>query len=358
MSVSINSGSIILPEKDIVTLFKTASNDSVTFTKTNGNYTSLSLPNGSKAPSGEYDIEGGKAVFVKIYEKAGYDVYRLRNAATVGIEFTPKASITLDNAITLNVYVPANNSLQKLVFNGTEYANSNLDTLSTREIDGTLYYAFNLPLASSDAAKTFTLKAYITNGETTAVASFSFSVISYAAKVLEDPGASAVEKELARDVLAYIRAAYEYFDKFNSKEEIARAVTLIDELIGDYEGTPISSGVTAQDKNGTVTKVTLNLDTKPTIRFFVNDTTLKFFINGAKLNTVTGIDETFGTYVELDAHAYALAETITYGDGGSYHVSSFLDGASGTNHERLAALFIKYTESAAAYRASVLSEKN
>ena len=358
VSVSINSGSIILPEKDIVTLFKTASNDSVTFTKTNGNYTSLSLPNGSKAPSGEYDIEGGKAVFVKIYEKAGYDVYRLRNAATVGIEFTPKASITLDNAITLNVYVPANNSLQKLVFNGTEYANSNLDTLSTREIDGTLYYAFNLPLASSDAAKTFTLKAYITNGETTAVASFSFSVISYAAKVLEDPGASAVEKELARDVLAYIRAAYEYFDKFNSKEEIARAVTLIDELIGDYEGTPISSGVTAQDKNGTVTKVTLNLDTKPTIRFFVNDTTLKFFINGAKLNTVTGIDETFGTYVELDAHAYALAETITYGDGGSYHVSSFLDGASGTNHERLAALFIKYTESAAAYRASVLSEKN
>ena len=47
--------------------------------------------------------------------------------------------------------------------------------------------------------------------------------------------------------------------------------------------------------------------------------------------------------------------TITYGDGGSYHVSSFIKAASGTAHERLAALFVKYTESASAYRASVLS---
>ena len=182
--------------------------------------------------------------------------------------------------------------------------------------------------------------------------------MSYAKRVLDGTDSTDVEKELARDVLAYIRAAYEYFDKFNTEEEIERAVSLIDSVIGDYEGTPKTSGITSPDSSGTVTRATLNLDTKPTIRFFVTDTKLEFFANGKKLNTVTGFDADLGTYVELDVYAYSLCDTITYGDGGSYHVSSFLKAASGTAHERLAALFVKYTESAAVYRASVLSGEN
>ena len=111
--------------------------------------------------------------------------------------------------------------------------------------------------------------------------------------------------------------------------------------------------------NGTTTtvspvkSVTLNLDAKPTIRFYVTDTTVEFFANGKKLNTVTGTDATYGAYVELDVYAYALCETITYGDG-SYHISSFVTGSVGTSHEALVKAFVKYVESAADYRNSVI----
>ena len=103
-----------------------------------------------------------------------------------------------------------------------------------------------------------------------------------------------------------------------------------------------------------VTSVTLNLGEKPTIRFYVTDTSLTFYANGKKLNTVLGTDATYGAYVELNVYAYALAETITYADGGSYHISDFLTKSAGTPHENLVACFIKYVESAAAYRTSVL----
>ena len=115
----------------------------------------------------------------------------------------------------------------------------------------------------------------------------------------------------------------------------------------------MSSGTTATVTP--VTAVTLNLDSKPSIRFYVTDTNVSFYANGKKLNTVSGTDAN-GTYVELDVYAYALCETITYGDGGSYHISDFIKGAAGTSHEALVKAFVKYTESAAAYRNSVVNK--
>ena len=49
-----------------------------------------------------------------------------------------------------------------------------------------------------------------------------------------------------------------------------------------------------------------------------------------------------------------LAETITFGDGGSYHISSFVNGSSDQPHEALVKAFVKYVESAANYRAFVI----
>ena len=114
----------------------------------------------------------------------------------------------------------------------------------------------------------------------------------------------------------------------------------------------MSSGTTVNADG--VTDVTLNLDAKPTIRFYVTDTNIEFSANGNKLNTVTGTD-TNGTYVELDVYAYALCETINYGNGGSYHISSFVNGSVGTEYEMLVKAFVKYVESAADYRQSVIS---
>ena len=144
----------------------------------------------------------------------------------------------------------------------------------------------------------------------------------------------------------------EHFAEFNNANEIARVNSLIDSIIGEYTATPVSSGVT--NVASPVKSVTLNLDAKPTIRFYVSDTTVEFFANDKKLNTKAGTDETYGTYVELDVYAYVLCQTIYYGDGGSYHISSFVTGSVGTSHEALVKAFVKYTESAADYRSSVI----
>ena len=85
----------------------------------------------------------------------------------------------------------------------------------------------------------------------------------------------------------------------------------------------------------------------------MTDTNVKFKIGNKTLATV--MDKN-GTYIELDVYAYALAETITYGDGGSYHISDFVNGAKGTAHEALVNAFVKYVESAAAYRNSVINK--
>ena len=164
-----------------------------------------------------------------------------------------------------------------------------------------------------------------------------------------------VEKTLAKDVLAYVKSAYNYFVEFNTAEEIERVNTLIESIIGDYESAPVSSGAT--NTVTPVTGVTLNLDEKPTIRFYVTDTNVKFYANGGMLDTVAGTDSN-GAYVELDVYAYVLEETITYGDGGSYHISNFLAGAAGTSYETLVKCFVKYVESAADYRDSVIGAEN
>ncbi|MBE6537344.1 MAG: sialate O-acetylesterase [Ruminococcaceae bacterium] len=322
---------------------------SLTFNKADGgNYSSLTL-NTKEAPS--ITFNGGKLEFVKIFETADSVTYRLRPVEVSQIDYAPKMSITLDGQLVMNVYIPANYT-QKFTFNGETYEDLNAIADKKVTIDGKDYYRMTVALGSAEAAKDIKLAATVTVGENTAVATFTFSIPKYARKVLAN--GTDVEKTLAKDVLAYVKAAYSYFTEFNTAEEIARVSTLIDSIIGDYKAEPVSSGET--NTVSPVTSVTLNLDSKPSIRFYVTDTTIEFFANGRKLDTVTGTDETYGAYVELDVYAYVLSETITYGEGGSYHISDFIKGAVGTEYETLVKAFVKYTESAAAYRNSVVSK--
>ena len=323
---------------------------SLTFNKANGgNYASLTL-NTKEVPS--ITLNGGELEFVKIFETADSVTYRLRPVALSDVDFTLKTSITLETQLKMNVYVPTAD-LKSFVFDGKEY--NTFDTLETATIDGKEYVIVSVSLPSAEAAKNVELVANVKVGEGSANAKFTFSIPKYAEKVLASTSATDVEKTLVKDVLAYVKAAYNYFTEFNTSDEIARVNTLINSILGDYVAVPTSSGET--NTVAPVTSTTLNLDAKPSIRFYVTDTTVEFYANGNKLNTVTGTDAN-GTYVELDVYAYALCETITYGDGGSYHISSFVKGSAGTIHEALAKAFVKYVESAAAYRESVILANN
>ena len=328
--------------------------DTVRYSRTEGNhYATLTLPRSAVAPTGKYTLADGKTgVFVKAYETADSVVYRLIPEEIANLSYAPKMSITLANSLIMNVYVPVN-CTEEFTFNGVTYNSANSFGGTVVTLDGKDYYLVTVALGSSEAAKELSLAAKVTVGENIATATFTFSIPKYAAKVLVSTEAAEIEKTLARDVLAYVREAYKYFGTdHNSEAEITRVTNLIKSIIGDYTAAPVSSGATVSAAG--VTDVTLNLDARPTIRFYVTDTTVSFFLNGNKLNTVTGSD-TKGTYVELDVNAYVLSEEISYGNGGSYHISSFVAGAKGTDYEAVVNAFVKYTESAADYRAQQLA---
>ena len=355
-NVTVNGGKILAKSlSDLDTFFIADSKDTLVFGKLDGeNYTSLELPIGAMTPENEYNIDSGKAVFVKISETDTTVIYRLRNTAVIDVNYAPKMSITLANGFIVNVYVPVNYT-QMFTFNGVTYTADNNYGGNLAELDGDMYYLVTLPLGSSEAARDVKLVASVKAGETEATATFTFSIPKYAAKVLADKDAITATKTLAKDVLAYIKEAYNYvgFAGHNTAEEIARVNALINSIIGaDYKAVPGASGVTVN--SGAVTAVTLNLDATPTIRFYVTDTAVEFYADGKKLNTVSGTDS-YGAYIELDVYAYVLAETITYGNGGSYHISSFVNGA-GENEKALAEAFAAYVESAAAYRDQVIGK--
>ena len=325
----------------------------------NGNYTVFKYLKGSTAHDDEFKTDGeGMVSLGKIGEEGDYDVYRLRPVEVAGVDYSPKMSITLDSQLVLNVYIPAN-STQKFTFNGETY--EDITTIADKKvtIGDKEYYHFEVALGSAEAAKDLVLEATVDIGEQLAKATFTMSIPKYAAKVLNNSSATDIEKTLVKDVLAYVKAAYNYFTEFNSAEEIARVNELINTILaigGEYVGETTLTGeaVTVTP----VTDVTLNLDAKPAIRFYVTDTNVEFYADGKKLDTVTGTDETYGAYVELDVYAYVLAETITYGEGGTYHIADFLTKSLGTNHENLVACFVKYIESAADYRESVMGMNN
>ncbi len=316
----------------------------------NGNYVTLSRSKDASYP--DFRANNKTLEFVKTGE--GTDTYIYSLAPAEFKAYSPKMSITLANSFVMNIYVPAN-STEEFTFNGNTYNSDNNFGGDLVDLDGDLYYHVTIALGSSEAAKEVKLSAKVNMAEKTATATFTFSIPKYAAKLLADEDATDVEKTLVRDVLAYIKASYNYvgFAADNTAEEIARVNTLIEGIIGDYVGTPTTSGANADNNGGAVSGVTLNLDATPSIRFYTADAALKFYANGRKLNTVSGSDSN-GAYVELDVYAYLLAETITFGNGGSYHISSFVEGA-GENEKALASAFVKYVESASDYRKSVIA---
>ena len=372
-NITINGGKIIAKSERSMKRFVDMNNDegysdSITFGKDkSGNYTSLVLPMGVSAPANTivnmHDANNPIAIltssgisltFVKISENDGKYTYALTESIKVG--FSPKISITLGNELVMNVYIPTSNLIEFSIEDAI-YDISAMDASIVTLEDGNAYYRIKISLGSSEAAKNIKLVAKVKADGVNASATYTISIPKYAEKLIAY--GNDVDKTLANDTLAYVKAAYEYFGTaHNDEAEIERVVDLINSIIGEnYSSEPTVSGVTKSDEEGIVTSVTLGLDAKPTIRFYVTDTGLKFYAEGRKLETVSGIDEK-GTYVELDVYAYVLSVTITYGTGGSYHISDFLSGALGTEHETLVKCFVKYVESAADYRESVIASGN
>ena len=352
----VNGGELRFNSCSNVTFYASSftNGSSVTFGKSNGEYTKLILPEGETAPTVTFPTDSGNYIFVKTGSDGEKATYKLQPEAVASLDFTPKMSLTLDRNLILNVYVPAADYLVSYTLDGkasSEYA------VKEVEIDGDNYYLVSISLDAKEALRSVVLKATITLGAKTATGTFTFGIVKYAEKILAD--GTDTEKALVRDVLSYVRAAYTYFDTSD-----AESVAKINEILGenyDTENAPAIEGSTVANAPD-FKSVTFVLDGTPAMRFYLTDgadaTKYAFFIDGKRVNTEISED---GKYIDIDVYAYALCETVTYtvdgAEGGSFHINAYYEWSKTQNNENLTNLvarFWKYLQSARAYRDSVV----
>ena len=372
-NVTINGGTIIAKDgfsySDFIAADDNANGraDTVTFGKvTDGLYTKLVLNLGATAPSSSevyVNEKGVNYVFAKIDETDTEVIYRLRPLATVGIDFTPKTSITLGSELVYNVYVPVVDYLKSYTVDDTTYTNTEIVTLD----DGNRYYHIAVPMVASEAAKSIVLKAIVTIDGKDYNGTWTMSIPKYAKKVLGS-NASDVEKALVNDVLAYIKAAYIYFNA----EDKSEVINVIDEILGDYNSAfEKVEGIT--DAEDGLWGVVIVLEEKPAVRFVLPEgvTADKYtFKSGNKTLSYTVGTKTIGAkthyYAEVSLYAYQLISEITYTDGtnsGSFHINSYYDFVTTDNEHKdnanlisLVEKLYNYCKSSEAYRASVTNQ--
>lgn len=372
--VTVNGGSIIAGSgfsySDLIAVDDDVNGraDSISFGKgADGNYTALVLDAGASAPSVSEvykSTSGADYTFVKVKETEDTLTYRLRPTATVGIDFTPKMSITLDRNLVMNVYVPKTDILSSFTLDGVDYGAQAMNSLKVESLDGEDYYLVSIPLEAKGAARDVRLVARIIAGDKVATGTFTFGIPKYAASVVTN--SDSAEAKLVRDVLSYIRAAYAYF---GTNDETA--VLRLNELLGenyDENNKPIFDGASTSDITG-LKSVTFVLDEAPTIRFYLADgsdaSDYSFYVGANLAETESGANAK-GAYVDIDVYAYALCETVTVKKGeltlGSFHIRAYYtyvsgEGYTGDDKAALISLterFWKYCQSARAYRDSVL----
>jgi len=278
------------------------------------------------------------------------------------VDFTPRSSITLGSDLVYNIYIPVTDILKSFTIDGVAYENAETVVLD----DGSSYYRIKVPMAASEAARNIVLKASVTVNGKNYTGNWTMSITKYAKSVIES--GTAEEVTLVKDVLAYIRAAYVYFDA-DGKDE---AVATIGEILGDYNNVFAKVEGSTDVDNG-LWGVVIVLEEKPAIRFVlpegVTADNYKFKSGNRTLEYTIGtmtIEGKTHIYAEVSLYAYQLINEVTYTDGtnsGTWHINSYYDFVTTDNEHKddknlisLVEKLYNYCKSAEIYRASVTSK--
>ena len=358
-AVTVKGGSIII--NDALTKLYSKSADTEGYLvfgrDDSGSYTLLELSQQITPSAEKYDLQDGRsAAFVKLDERDDVAIYVLKPS----VDYVPSTNLTLDRDLILNVYLPLE-GLVSFTLDGVEY--TDLAALSDTKVtvDDREHYLVSIPLPASGAARRIPLCAKVNLGGDSFEVSFELSVLGYAKRLIST--GTDVEVKLMKDILSYVRAAYNFFDKTD-----ADAIAEIDATLGkDYD----ESNAPAFGQDATVPEEGLDaaafvLDAVPAIRFYLPDgadpAAYSFFIGDKALDTVLGEDSR-GRYLEMKVYAYAMCErfdcAVNGESVGSYSVKSYYEFAKSTENTELIRLverFQRYAESAKAYRESVAEQ--
>ena len=335
------------------------SDDILTFGKLNGSdYMTLTLAKDSSTPTTLFN--NGSLEFIRVSENSDTAEFKLTESGLNS--YSPKVSITLHSSIKMNVYIPVDNTLS-FVFDGVSYTDLAALSSETVTIDGKRYYQKQITLDAKNAAKDVPLTVTVSHGDSTATGRFTFSVPKYANKIFAT--GTEVEKQIIRDVLSYVRAAYSYFGT-----DTDGIVSKIDSLIGaryDETAPYTEEGSKIAPTTG-LSSVTFALNSTPALKFYIDGSApadaYEFFVDGKKIEGNVGTDGN-RTYILLDVYAYAMCETVTYKingtEAGSYHMAAYHDWTKTQNNSKLVTLverFWKYCQSARDFKNSVKVQIN
>ena len=348
VKVTVNGGEFLpAAGAESVPFFTKDDKDSFTFGRLeSGNYSTLVLPTGVAAPTTEY----GGLKFVEKSVGDGTVTYILTPVAAVGIDFTPKASVTLDSNLIFNIYIPEDARLE------AAYLNGELLTLGEAK-DG--YYLVSVELAADKAASTLTLKVTLDIDGTLVDGTYTFSTVKYAAKLLSMNSVDATEKTLIKDMLAYVKSAYEFFNA----EDKATVSAEIDAVLNGYASTAAIDTANAKCEVNGLSGATFVLGANPAIRFYLDTYTADKFsfkvgertLSASEANTGS---DTYGDYIEFTLYAYEMTEVFSYEIAdteisGEYNlIAYYADALSKSDAELvdIVAKFYNYCASAKAYK--------
>ena len=370
-SVVIDGGTISFGRSDFVlaTLHTDTAIDSVTFTNTaSGEYTKIVTNSGVALPAMLATVNNGTLTSKPVSTDGTTTTYVLVPTASMDLDFTPKASVTLDSNLIFNIYIPKHESLTSATV--SEIDGFKLSDYSLTE-DGK-YYIVPVELSADEAAKTLTLVVTLDLDGTSLNGKFTFSTVKYAQKLLAMESASVAEKTLAKDMLAYIKSAYEFFNA----DDKATVAAEIDAVLGAYESTIVIDTANAKKTVTGLTGATFVLGARPAVRFyFGGDYAYNLFSFKVGERALEITDDNYNAsenYVEFSLYAYEMTEVFSYtvkdtAVAGEYNLISYYAYASGsgTNDYKgddkealtdLVAKFYNYCASAKAYRDSVINK--
>ncbi|MBR2650294.1 MAG: hypothetical protein IKD45_01405, partial [Clostridia bacterium] len=343
-----------------ITLARVAEGSSVIFGKDVKLYTKGSVTDEAVMTT------SGEGRFVKIATDGEYDVYAIAKKELA--DFTVYASVSLYSDFVYNIYVPKGYNVTEITVGGKTVRLSDHETVTLE--DGNEYYRVTYAIGVTDAAEEF--KVIVTvNG---ARATYTMSIPDYASRVIADTDTTEEERTLMYSMLSYIKAAYVY--EYGDGERADAAVALIGGIIGTEWETGESAAPDMQKPSRTptvgISYATLNLGAKPALRLYIASGYAKediTFGTGAGKEISYGKD-TLGEYIDVTLYAYGMIDNLTFtvNDNGTeveeaYNVYSYYEWATaegnGESTPELVTLverFVRYCESARAYRAAVLGK--
>jgi hypothetical protein len=150
----------------------------------------------------------------------------------VEADTTLDVNMTLTDSFAINFYLPLDTDVELLTVDGRVIFDMNSPgepkqvSVNGQNVDR--YVATYEGVRPNNAAKSLSLSMRITSGQERYYYETSYSVVDYVESVITSTGTPEAEREFGRAILAYIKAAYEYFSETSraSEDELARLNTL------------------------------------------------------------------------------------------------------------------------------------